>query len=300
MRARAGRRLAGTFLLVLGAGLLTFSGALTAHAQGWGASPAPLPMSGEGSAPARPRPGEQPPSPDAPVTLLIPAISLASPIRSAPQVEVDLEGRTFRTWDPPVHAVGHHEGSALPGQEGNVVLSGHNNAHGAVFRRLERLQPGDLAVLVSADGRAYPYRVVERRLLAEEGQPLAVRSRQAQLLERGSEPRLTLVTCWPYWRNSHRLIVTAEPLRAVPSGPRPVWPVSAGPAPAGLQAAGLSGAPAAGASWQAWRRAGGVSAAAVLGLGAGLVSLAAAGSWLLRGPAPPGRGAGPRPRGPGG
>ena len=49
-------------------------------------------------------------------------------------------------------------------------------------------------------------------ILEERDQSLDVRIENAQWIEQTDDERLTLVTCWPYTDNSHRLIVVAHPI----------------------------------------------------------------------------------------
>jgi sortase A len=44
---------------------------------------------------------------------------------------------------------GHYPGTALPGEVGNVVLSGHRTTYGAPFERFGELEPGMAVVLVT-------------------------------------------------------------------------------------------------------------------------------------------------------
>lgn len=120
-------------------------------------------------------------------------------------------GQIYMQWQvPDGDVVGWHEGSATPGQPGNIVLNGHHNINGQVFRDLVKLRPGD-AITVYVGDRGYRYLVSERHILAEKGQPLAVRLKNAQWIQPTPDERLTLVTCWPYTSNTHRLIVVARP-----------------------------------------------------------------------------------------
>lgn len=48
--------------------------------------------------------------------------------------------------------VGHEDGTALPGERGNMVLAGHVITHGEPFRDLEQLDPGDEVDLQTARG----------------------------------------------------------------------------------------------------------------------------------------------------
>lgn len=55
---------------------------------------------------------------------------------------------------------GHMPGTALPGQPGNAVISGHRTTYGAPFFHLDRLRAGDLITVESGSG-AHTYQVVE-------------------------------------------------------------------------------------------------------------------------------------------
>ncbi len=156
-------------------------------------------------------PHPQPPGPAAPTRLVIPAIGLDAPVRPVGLVTVTQGGQMYMQWQvPDGYIVGWHESSAAPGQPGNTVLNGHHNINGQVFRDLVKLKPGDV-IIVYAGEQSYSYLVSERHILAEKGQPLAVRLQNAQWIQSTADERLTLVTCWPYTSNTHRLIVVARP-----------------------------------------------------------------------------------------
>lgn len=73
---------------------------------------------------------------------------------------------------------------------------------------------GDRVEIYGRDRRAV-YVVIERHILPERGQPLAVRRANARWIGTTAEPRLTMVRCWSPWSNSHRLIVVARPAEAM-------------------------------------------------------------------------------------
>jgi|GEM_PF-1333757 len=50
---------------------------------------------------------------------------------------------------------------ALPGEQGNMVITGHNYANGAMFGNLEDLEIGDSVILSTPDGAASEYRVYD-------------------------------------------------------------------------------------------------------------------------------------------
>ena len=59
---------------------------------------------------------------------------------------------------------GHIRGSAMPGQVGNTVISGHRTTNGAPFYHLDRLERGDTITVESLTG-AHTYQVVETRIV---------------------------------------------------------------------------------------------------------------------------------------
>lgn len=114
-------------------------------------------------------------------------------------------------WLVPEDAPGWHENSALPGHGSNVVLSGHHNMGTEVFKDLVNLKVGD-KVILGADGRDYYYAVTDRFIVAERDVSDEQRLQNAQWISPTTDERLTLVTCWPYNDNSHRVIVIAKPV----------------------------------------------------------------------------------------
>jgi sortase A len=125
---------------------------------------------------------------------------------------IDHDGTMASEWIVPKDAAGWHMNSALPGHGENVVLSGHHNIEGKVFRYVVDLNLGDRISLYVHDG-IYDYVVTDKYILKETGMSLSVRKKNAQWIMPTGDERLTLVTCWPYeWPgNSHRVIVVARP-----------------------------------------------------------------------------------------
>jgi sortase A len=115
-------------------------------------------------------------------------------------------------WEVADYAAGHHFSSANPGEGSNVVISGHNNWRGEVFRYLEDLKPGDVLQLWTQEGKEYQYKVEEIKKLKETGVSYAQRMKNAEVINPTDHEQLTLVTCWPYTTFTHRLIVIAKPL----------------------------------------------------------------------------------------
>ena len=150
-----------------------------------------------------------------PTRIVIPAINLDAPIETVGWSVVG----GVSTWNIPNHyAAGWLQVSATLGKKGNTVLDGHHNIAGEVFRHLVDLKPGVVITVYSAQ-RAFTYQVSAMHILPDLNQPIEVRRRNARWIQATLDERLTLVTCWPYTGNTHRLIVVATPLK--PAQPAP-------------------------------------------------------------------------------
>ncbi len=103
-------------------------------------------------------------------------------------------------WEALKRGVGQHIGSADPGQNGNLVLTGHNDIYGEVFRFLVDLKPGDEIVIFTAS-RSYTYVVTET---------LIVEPDFVEVLEPTPNATLTLISCTPYRVDTQRIVVLAE------------------------------------------------------------------------------------------
>lgn len=167
---------------------------------------------------ATPAPTETPAGPPLaekpPTRIVAPAIGLDAPVVPMGwEVKTDSNGNQYSEWIVPAFAAGWHINSSLPGHPGNVVLSGHHNIDGEVFRDTVNLKEGDQIILY-VDDQAYEYTVVETVIVPEKDQPYEVRLRNAQYMAQTEDDRLTLVTCWPYSTNTHRAITIARPVES--------------------------------------------------------------------------------------
>ncbi len=143
--------------------------------------------------------------PDRIVRIASPNIKLDTTVN---EVYID---RKANAWEVADYAAGHNYNSANPGEGGNIVLAGHNNWRGEVFRYLEFLKPGDTIQLWTLSGKEYDYRVTDIQKLLETGVSMAQHIKNAQVMNPTDHEQLTLITCWPYTTYTHRLIVTALP-----------------------------------------------------------------------------------------
>lgn len=147
-----------------------------------------------------------------PSRIVAPAIGLDSAVvEMGWQVWQDNNGNPYSEWIVPDFAAGWHKNSMLPGHGGNTVLSAHNNTAGEIFHNLADLEIGDTIQLQSG-GLRYTYAVEEKYIVKEEDESWDVQQENNRFIEQTADERLTLLSCWPYDSNSHRVIVVARPL----------------------------------------------------------------------------------------
>jgi len=128
------------------------------------------------------------PGPEQAIRIQIPAIGVDALV-----VEGD-------DWESLKQGTGHHIGSANPGQSGNCIISAHNDIFGEIFRHLSDLDLGD-EIFVYTASQVYRYVVTQKRII----EPMEV-----SVMHPASSPVLTLVSCYPYGIDTHRIVVIAE------------------------------------------------------------------------------------------
>lgn len=121
------------------------------------------------------------------VRIQIPAIGVDAPV-------VQGDG-----WEQLKKGVGQHLGTPDPGQNGNIVLSAHNDVFGEIFRDLDRLKPGDPVTLFTQQ-RTYTYVVRQTQI---------VEPTQVEVMAPTQDAVVTLISCYPYMVNDKRIVVTA-------------------------------------------------------------------------------------------
>lgn len=126
--------------------------------------------------------------PEQATRIQIPAIGVDAPVFEGDDSETLKRG------------AGHHIGSANPGERGNCFISAHNDIYGEIFRDLPDLSLGD-EVIVHTATRAYSYVVTQKRII----EPTEV-----DVMEPTSSPILTLLSCYPYGIDTHRIVVIGE------------------------------------------------------------------------------------------
>jgi LPXTG-site transpeptidase (sortase) family protein len=133
-----------------------------------------------------------------PTRIVVPSAGIDAPVVEVGVVFADGEPR----WETAWHAAGHHIDSAMPGQPGNMVISGHvsvaDRRNAPVFATLDRVREGD-AIVVYAGSAAYRY-VVESIAVVDPG--------ATEVLRSDARATVTLITCTRDLR--HRLVVTGR------------------------------------------------------------------------------------------
>src|SRR5262245_46996640 len=100
--------------------------------------------------------------------------------------------------------VGHIQGTAYPGQPGNVGIAGHRDTY---FRKLKDLAHGDRIRFSTVDG-VFNYAVDTIMIVTPE---------RGDLLRATPSPMLTIVTCYPFYYIGHapkRFVVRARQAHA--------------------------------------------------------------------------------------
>lgn len=108
-----------------------------------------------------------------------------------------VEGTTYSNLR---RAVGHIQGTGLPGQPGNIALSAHRDTF---FRPLRNIRRNDLITLTTLTGE-FRYRVVSTQIVPPS---------DLTVLEPGKGEILTLITCHPFYyigTAPNRFIVRAQ------------------------------------------------------------------------------------------
>jgi LPXTG-site transpeptidase (sortase) family protein len=108
--------------------------------------------------------------------------------------------------------LGRHRTSALPGEKGNMVISGHrwkfgNNPSYKIFEDLDELKEGDKVKV------HYGSKVFEYEIVGEGGVVAPNKKGGKEILKKYDQPMLTLYTCTPKRTSFRRLYYRAKLVR---------------------------------------------------------------------------------------
>ncbi|MBX6765582.1 MAG: class E sortase [Actinomadura rubrobrunea] len=100
---------------------------------------------------------------------------------------------------------GHYPGTAMPGEVGNFVVSGHRTTYSAPFNRIGELRRGD-RILIDTRRRQFVYQVTGREIVKpDDVEVIAPVPNHPH--RRPTERLITLTTCHPKYSAAERLIV---------------------------------------------------------------------------------------------
>jgi LPXTG-site transpeptidase (sortase) family protein len=129
---------------------------------------------------------------DRPSDISIPSASI--------RVKITESTISHGTWETSASSASHLSLSATPGQNGNIVIYGHNTAN--IFGRLAKAKTGDMIfVRVGNPGKTYAYIIRNIRL---------VNPSDIDVIQPTAMETLTVYTCTG-WFDSKRLVITAYP-----------------------------------------------------------------------------------------
>lgn len=105
------------------------------------------------------------------------------------------------------NGVVHFKGTALPNEEGTVVLTGHSStypwargSYDKVFTLLDKLNLSDQIIIIYQK-RKYTYVVSNKKI---------IKPSEVRVISREGEYNLSLITCWPIGTSLKRLVVEAK------------------------------------------------------------------------------------------
>lgn len=115
---------------------------------------------------------------------------------------IGVDSLIYEGWDEESlrRGVGQRPGSPAPGEAGNLLLSAHNDIHGAIFRHLDQLKPGD-AVYISTENVIYTYLVRDVLVVSPDSVWVTLPT---------AEATATLISCYPYVLGTQRIVVFAD------------------------------------------------------------------------------------------
>ncbi len=118
-----------------------------------------------------------------------------------PKINVDQTIVQGVDWEALKQGIGQVQNGIDPtASSGNVVLAAHNDIYGEVFRHLDQLEPGD-QFEIHTRSRVMTYTITGWDVV----EPTAT-----HVMENRGGATATLISCYPYQVNSHRIVIFAD------------------------------------------------------------------------------------------
>jgi LPXTG-site transpeptidase (sortase) family protein len=123
--------------------------------------------------------------------------------------KIDLEQISYEGADPQTlkKGPGHIKETPLPGSVGRCTISGHRTTYGAPFKKIDRLENGDLIYLETIKGELFIYAVTGLEI---------VKPKDVYILEGTDKKELLLTSCYPEYSAAERIILISELINIYP------------------------------------------------------------------------------------
>jgi LPXTG-site transpeptidase (sortase) family protein len=145
------------------------------------------------------------------IRISIPVIQLNTRISEISPTHRIVSGSEKFIWDPLPYEAAHLETSGKPGEGTNIVLLGHNNTLGEVFRNLDKLNLRD-EIIIYTEAAEFHYEVQKIFFVPYQGMEAEGDAMLKSYSAPTSSETLTLISCWPYLTNVNRIVIQAAPL----------------------------------------------------------------------------------------
>ncbi|MCO6007380.1 class E sortase [Actinoallomurus purpureus] len=109
---------------------------------------------------------------------------------------------------------GHYPGTAMPGEIGNFVVSGHRTTYLAPFNRIGELQAGD-KILIDTRTRQYTYKITGKTVVSPSDVSVVAPVPEHPTKD-PTDRLITLTTCHPKYSAAQRLIVFGRMVGSIP------------------------------------------------------------------------------------
>lgn len=109
---------------------------------------------------------------------------------------------------------GHYPGTALPGEVGNFVVSGHRTTYLAPFNGIGELRVGD-QILIDTKASQFVYQVTQKKIVDPSDVNVAAPVPEHPD-ENPTQRLITLTTCNPKYSAAQRLIIFGRLVKTIP------------------------------------------------------------------------------------
>lgn len=112
--------------------------------------------------------------------------------------------------------LGHYQGTAMPGAQGNFAVAGHRVTYGKPLNQIADLKPGDSIVVRVTDAKTkfdnwYVYKVTDSQIVTPDHiETIAPVPNKPGVTPTADDRWLTLTACHPMWSAKERFVTHAK------------------------------------------------------------------------------------------